>query len=1132
ALVRVDVDIRGVSIPQKHWMAMPLLVVQDDRTRAYKKLVDSRRKLDEIQQHLHSSGVASTQDDKTIAYRRLVDSKRKVDEIQQHHHPSGVVLQRLHPRSSPCGDTASSVSGLRWVKDVVLCKRTDFACRMTVVGDSHVGLCEIGIPAEISSQLFVPDHITFYNQHMWNTICNKHLRPRDIFVKRRGVKIIPGYPVELQVGDTLCICREGDGLVSVSITLHNQAMWTSICNMQTQYHDVYVRRKTKLLPLPVELQIGDVLYRPLQDGDLLLVNRPPSVHQHSLIALSARILPTKSVFSINPLCCSPFSGDFDGDCLHAYVPQSVHSKVELTELVHLDKQLLNGQDGRSLIPLSQDSLTAAHLLTGDMVFLSKHEMQQLHMSPSSLLKQPAIIKAPFLTAPLWTGQQLFSSILPKDLYFSVTSKMIHISKGEVLVSPIKSSWLQNSVDGLFSRIAKCYGGKALDCFFLAQEVLSEWISMRGFSVSLGDIYISSNAYDRAKLIQEVDYGMQEAEHASYVKNLLSDPDVVHLLKDYNGRDEIDKILYHKHRILSEQSFAAFKEVLNELQYIVHEYARKDNSMLSMIHAGSKGNLMKLLHQGVCLGLQHSRTFLSFRMPPMFSCAFWNQYKVSDLYGMAQGTADNVERHSSYAVIKSSFLDGLNPFECFLHSLSGRMNLFSENAEFPGTLTRKLMFYMRDLYFAYDGSVRNSYCQQVIQFNYNDAGQTSTQNVHCEREVQAGQPVGALAACAVSEAAYSALDLPSSSVEISPLLKLKNLFECGRKSTVSEWTITLALSKKLRRWDYGFEYAALEVKKHLERVFLSDIVSTVLIFYAGQDVKKGISPWIIHFHLNKESLLKHKLKLKSTEDVLNREYKLTAENLKKPKLHFSSRHCSLDDVHEEQHMENCIMVAAENSEFPVELDDMRETVIPVLLRTIIKGFLEVQRADILWNDHHSPGFCKGSSGLFLKIFLSENCERGKCWSLIQNACMPVMDLIDWECSHPANISDISEAYGVDAAWKYFVGNLKATTSNIGKTIHAEHFHLVADCLSITGEFHPLNAKGIKLQKDQLSITSPFLQGFFSTPGKNFINAAKQETVDQLLGTVDAMAWGKEAPLGTGGPFKLLYSGKVTVVSVFI
>lgn len=47
----------------------------------------------------------------------------------------------------------------------------------------------------------------------------------------------------------------------------------------------------------------------------------------------------------------------------------------------------------------------------------------------------------------------------------------------------------------------------------------------------------------------------------------------------------------------------------------------------------------------------------------------------------------------------------------------------------------------------------------------------------------------------------------------------------------------------------------------------------------------------------------------------------------------------------------------------------------------------------------------------------------------------------------------------------------------------------------------------------------------SPGNNFINAAKKGSVDELCGILDAVSWGKEAPVGTGGPFDIIFSQKV-------
>lgn len=78
-------------------------------------------------------------------------------------------------------------------------------------------------------------------------------------------------------------------------------------------------------------------------------------------------------------------------------------------------------------------------------------------------------------------------------------------------------------------------------------------------------------------------------------------------------------------------------------------------------------------------------------------------------------------------------------------------------------------------------------------------------------------------------------------------------------------------------------------------------------------------------------------------------------------------------------------------------------------------------DILWNDHwNMPKSRNGFPGeLYLRVHMSDLCSRTKFWSVLMSCCVKLMDVIDWERSHPDDIHDIFLAYGVDAAWKYFI-----------------------------------------------------------------------------------------------------------------
>ncbi|KAF9599436.1 hypothetical protein IFM89_037202 [Coptis chinensis] len=188
------------------------------------------------------------------------------------------------------------------------------------------------------------------------------------------------------------------------------------------------------------------------------------------------------------------------------------------------------------------------------------------------------------------------------------------------------------------------------------------------------------------------------------------------------------------------------------------------------------------------------------------------------------------------------------------------------------------------------------------------------------------------------------------------------------------------------------------------------------------------------------------------------------------------------------------------------------------------FMEFKKVDILWSESNISD--KASRGeLYMKVHLYEHCKSGTGWSLVVNKCLRIMDLIDWNRSHPDSMHDLFCTYGIDCSWEYFLRNLKVAVSDIGKSILPEHLLLVADCLTVTGQFIGLNAKGIAKQRDLVSVPSPFTQACFSSPGPCFIKAAKYGAEDGLLGVLNAAAWGKEVPLGTGGQFDIIYSGKV-------
>ncbi|KAK6935319.1 RNA polymerase Rpb1, domain 1, partial [Dillenia turbinata] len=974
-------------------------------------------------------------DEHTKAYKKLVDFKGTANELGSRVQDCLKVSKAssasflfiysllLCAENLPSTDPAYSTKGSKWFKELVMAKRSNHVFRMVVVGDPNIKLTEIGIPCHVAERLQVSEQLNSWNWDKLSACCDLRLFEKgEIFVRRKG-------------------------------------------NL------VRVRHVNKL-------QMGDTIFRSLVDGDIALINRPPSIHQHSLIGLSVKILPINSALSINPLCCSPFRGDFDGDCLHGYIPQSLDSRIELRELVALDKQLINGQNGRNLLSLCQDSLTAAYLVTEEDILLNKYQMQQLEMFCSHRSQLPAMVRGPSLNSCAWTGKQLFSLLLPPGLNYDVPVHNIHISQGEILTLSGITSCLKDADENLFSCIVKHCQSGSLDFLYTAQEILCEWLSLRGLTVSLADIYLASERNCWENMMREVSCGLDEAEKTC-------------------------------------------------------------NLIQMMVDSGSKGNPHKLAQQSMCLGLQHSLVPLSFAIPRDLSCAAWNQQKALGLRDF-----ECAKSYIPCAVIKSSFLAGLTPFECFVHSVTNRDSSFSDHAEVPGTLTRRLMYFMRDLYLSYDGTVRNAYGNQIVEFSYDTVKETSVVDKSVEAcigettldyDSMGGKPVGSLSACALSEAAYSALDQPVSSIEASPLINLKKLLECGMRKAPAEQSASLYLSKNLGRKLHGFEYGALEVKGHLERLRFSDIVSAVTTYFSPKTSgKKRISTWVCHFHVDKESAMRKQVNLLSVVKNLTKRCKSARVQGKidLPNLEITTKDCSLGDIKKGDNKKVCIMVTVlQNSKTsPKELDrdlvTVRDLVIPFILGTVVKGFVEFKKVDIFWNDQPNPSIsCRGSHGeLCVRVWMSENCVKTKFWDILKNHCIQIMDTIDWERSHPDEVYGVFQAYGIASAYQYFLGSLNCAISDTGKSILPQHLLLAADCLSATGEFVALSARGLARQREQTSVSSPFIQACLYNPGASFIKAAKVGADDNLQGIVDALAWGRVPSIGTGGKFELLYTGK--------
>ncbi|CAM9003102.1 unnamed protein product [Rhodiola kirilowii] len=172
---------------------------------------------------------------------------------------------------------------------------------------------------------------------------------------------------------------------------------------------------------------------------------------------------------------------------------------------------------------------------------------------------------------------------------------------------------------------------------------------------------------------------------------------------------------------------------------------------------------------------------------------------------------------------------------------------------PGTLFKNLMAILRDVVICYDGTVRNVCSNFIIQFNY--AVKSQTKNLY-----QAGEPVGVLAATAMSNPAYKAvLDSSTSSNFSWELMKEILLCKVNFKNDSTDRRAILLLNECDCGRTNCQERAAYMVQNHLKKISLKDAAVEFMIEYVSNSTMTNNSHTGIvlngHIHLNKELMNK-------------------------------------------------------------------------------------------------------------------------------------------------------------------------------------------------------------------------------------------------------------------------------------
>jgi DNA-directed RNA polymerase III subunit RPC1 len=159
------------------------------------------------------------------------------------------------------------------------------------------------------------------------------------------------------------------------------------------------------------LRDGDIVERHMEDGDVVLFNRQPSLHKVSIMAHRAKVLEWRT-FRFNTCVCAPYNADFDGDEMNMHLPQTEEARAEANLLMGVHYNLTTPRNGEPLVAASQDFLSASYLLTQNDRFYTHEQFCSL-VSYFGDASEHIDVPAPTIVKPinLWTGKQVFSTML-------------------------------------------------------------------------------------------------------------------------------------------------------------------------------------------------------------------------------------------------------------------------------------------------------------------------------------------------------------------------------------------------------------------------------------------------------------------------------------------------------------------------------------------------------------------------------------------------------------------------------------------------------------------------------------------------------------------------------------------------
>ena len=621
---------------------------EDDLTH---KLVDIVRVNEKLRTAIESGAPSSVVDQlwDLLQYHVATYFNNELPNLPPVKHRSGRPLKTLAQRlKGKEGRFRGSLSG----------KRVDFSARTVISPDPNLSINEVGVPMDVARTLTVPMQVTEWNMDL----------ARQLVLN--GPEVWPGA---------------------------NYVVYPDGRRVDLRYFRDRRELANKLAP-------GFIVERHLMNGDIVLFNRQPSLHRMSIMGHLVRVLPGRT-FRLHLAVCPPYNADFDGDEMNLHVPQNEEARAEARTLMIVQNHIITPRYGGPIIGARQDYITGGYLLTSKGSFINKELLVYLLAAANydGEIEEPAIMHP----RELWTGKQVISILLPKDLnwvqptaikesckdpYNCYTDEYIIIVNGYMATGVLdKKSIGAEQVDSLWHVIVKRYGNdyarKWVDSILRA---LLRFLDLRGFTMGIDSLEMPLDSYNELTKL----YEDSEKKVLEYIQRFRE------------GKLEAEPGLTIEETLENDVTIE-LSRARETAARIVEKYINKDGDAYIMAKTGARGSIVNITQMVAMLGQQ---TIRGERFKRGFYGRTTAHFEPGDLGPMAKG------------FVRNNFKTGLTPLEFFFHAAGGRDGLVDTAVRTAqsGYMQRRLINALQDIYVTYDGTVRNA-SGLVIQTRYAEDG---------------------------------------------------------------------------------------------------------------------------------------------------------------------------------------------------------------------------------------------------------------------------------------------------------------------------------------------------------------------------------------------------------------------------